>query len=124
MEGSSGQGETVLVTGGTGFLGGWCVIEALRRGYTVKTTVRDLAREEDVRTVVARELDAGNRLSVLEADLTHDSGWEEAAEGCDYVLHVASPITLSQPRDPNELIEPARDGTLRVLRRSLDAGAT
>ncbi len=114
--------ETVLVTGGSGFLGGWCAIELLRRGYRVRTTVRDLAREPDVRAAVASEVDAGDRLSVLAADLRGDDGWEQAAHGCDYVLHVASPFPPAQPKDPDELIVPAREGTLRVLRASLDAG--
>jgi nucleoside-diphosphate-sugar epimerase len=113
---------TVLVTGGSGFLGGWCVVELLRRGYTVKTTVRSLAREAQVRAAVASVVDPGDRRGVLAADLTRDDGWPEAVEGCDYVLHVASPFPPKQPKDPDELIMPAREGTLRVLRASLDAG--
>jgi nucleoside-diphosphate-sugar epimerase len=114
---------TVLVTGGSGFLGGWCVIELLRRGYTVKTTVRSLSREGQVRAAVSSAVDPGNRLTVLAADLTSDEGWPEAVEGCDYVLHVASPFPPKQPKDPDELIVPAREGTLRVLRAGLDAGS-
>jgi dihydroflavonol-4-reductase len=117
-----GSGQTVLVTGGSGFLGGWCVIELLRRGYSVRTTVRDLSREAQVRTAVGSEVDPGDRLSVLAADLTRDEGWAEAVAGCDYVLHVASPFPPKQPKDPDELIVPAREGTLRVLRAGLDAG--
>src|SRR3954447_5262622 len=113
---------TVLVTGGSGFLGGWCVIELLRRGFTVRTTVRSLSREPQVRAAVGSEVDAGERLTVLAADLTTDEGWPEAVAGCDYVLHVASPFPPKQPKDPDELIVPAREGTLRVLRASLDAG--
>jgi nucleoside-diphosphate-sugar epimerase len=114
--------QTVLVTGGSGFLGGWCVIELLRRGYTARTTVRSLAREAQVRAAVGSEVDPGDRLTVLAADLTDDQGWAEAIDGCDYVLHVASPFPPKQPRDADELIVPAREGTLRVLRMSLDAG--
>jgi dihydroflavonol-4-reductase len=88
----------------------------------VRTTVRDLAREPEVREVVASETDPGDRLTVLAADLLADAGWEEAVQGCDYVLHVASPFPPVQPQDHDELIVPARDGTLRVLRASLDAG--
>jgi dihydroflavonol-4-reductase len=112
---------TVLVTGGSGFLGSWCLVELLRRGHTVRTTLRDLSREGEVRAMVASELDAGERLSVHRADLTQDEGWQEAIAGCDYVLHVASPFPPVQPNDPDELIVPARDGALRVLRASLDA---
>lgn len=117
------QPQTVLVTGGSGFLGGWCVIELLRRGYAVRTTVRSLAREPQVRAAVGSEVDPGDRLTVLAADLTNDDGWAEAVQGCDYVLHVASPFPPAQPKDPDELIVPAREGTLRVLRAGLDAGA-
>ena len=119
----NGSGETVLVTGGTGFLGGWCIASLLERGYDVRTTVRDLARERAVRdTVEAAGVDPGSRLEVLAADLTSDAGWAEAVAGCRYVLHVASPFPPVQPKDPDELIVPARDGALRVLRAALDAG--
>ncbi len=114
--------QSVLVTGGSGFLGGWCLVELLRRGYRVRTTVRSLAREQEVRAGVESQVPAGDRLTVLAADLTRDEGWAEAIGGCAYVLHVASPFPPAQPRDPDELIVPARDGTLRVLRESLAAG--
>jgi nucleoside-diphosphate-sugar epimerase len=114
---------TVLVTGGTGFLGGWCIAELRRRGYTVRTTVRNLSREDEVRaSLAAAGVDAAERLSFRAADLTSDEGWADAVAGCDYVLHVASPFPPVQPKDPDELIVPARDGALRVLRASLDAG--
>lgn len=118
------RGETVLVTGGSGFLGGWCVIELLRRDFKVRTTVRDLAKEPEVRKRTASQVaDADDRLTVLAADLGGDAGWAEAVAGCDYVLHVASPFPPTQPDDPDELIVPAREGTLRVLGAALDAGA-
>ncbi len=114
---------TVLVTGGTGFLGGWCIATLLERGRDVRTTVRDLAREEAVRRAVeAAGVDAGARLSVVAADLTRDEGWTDAVAGCRHVLHVASPFPPVQPKDPDELIVPARDGALRVVRAALDAG--
>jgi dihydroflavonol-4-reductase len=99
------------------------VVELLRRGCAVRTTVRDLGKEKDVRARVASELDPGDRLTVLAADLRSDDGWADAVAGCDYVLHVASPFPAAQPKDPDELIVPAREGTLRVLRAALDAGA-
>jgi nucleoside-diphosphate-sugar epimerase len=115
--------SAVLVTGGTGFLGGWCVALALERGHDVRTTVRNPEREAAVRQAVARAgVDPGDRLVVLSADLTSDDGWAEAVAGCQYVLHVASPFPHEQPKDPDELIVPARDGALRVLRAALDAG--
>jgi nucleoside-diphosphate-sugar epimerase len=112
----------VLVTGGSGFLGGWCLVELLRRGHPVRTTLRNLSRETEVWEKLASEVEVGDRLSVLQAELLSDDGWAEAVEGCDYVLHVASPFPPSQPKDPDELIVPAREGTLRVLRAALDAG--
>jgi dihydroflavonol-4-reductase len=125
-----GEDRTVLVTGGSGFLGGWCVAELLRHGHSVRTTVRDLSREDEVRSRV-RNLVVGSagaaadsRLSFVAANLHDDSGWEQAVDGCEHVLHVASPFPLVQPKDPDELIVPARDGTLRVLRAALKAGAT
>jgi nucleoside-diphosphate-sugar epimerase len=122
MESSRAETKTVLVTGGSGFLGGWCLADLLRRGYRVRTTVRDLSREAEIRGGLASVTDPGDRLSVLAADLLSDDGWGEAVDGCDYVLHVASPFPPVQPKDPDELIVPAREGTLRVLRASLDAG--
>jgi len=116
-------GGTVLVTGGTGFLGGWCSTELLRRGYTVRTTLRNLRRAHDLRaSFAAAGIEAGDRLSTVAADLSADDGWADAVAGCDYVLHVASPFPPEQPKDPDELIVPARDGALRVLAASLDAG--
>jgi dihydroflavonol-4-reductase len=122
METSQSQPKSVLVTGGSGFLGSWCLIELLRRGHRVRTTVRDLAREPEVRAAIGSQVDPGDRLAVLAADLRDDAGWEEAVRDCDYVLHVASPFPPTQPKDPDELIVPAREGTLRVLRAGLDAG--
>jgi len=122
MEGSQADTKTVLVSGGSGFLGGWCLVELLERGYRVRTTVRDLSREAEVRAAVGSQLDPGDRLTVLAADLLDDAGWKQAVDGCDYVLHVASPFPPVQPKDPDELIVPAREGTLRVLATSLDAG--
>jgi dihydroflavonol-4-reductase len=122
MEGAQGEMKTALVTGGSGFLGGWCLVELLRHGYRVRTTVRDLAREAEVRAAIGSQVDADDRLTVLAADLLSDEGWEQAVAGCDYVLHVASPFPSAQPKNPEELIVPAREGTLRVLRAALDAG--
>jgi dihydroflavonol-4-reductase len=122
MERSQAQTKTVLVTGGSGFLGSWCAIDLLRRGYVVRATVRDLSREAALRATVAGEVDANARLSVVVADLREDAGWERAVDGCAHVLHVASPFPATQPRDPDELIVPAREGTLRVLKASFDAG--
>jgi dihydroflavonol-4-reductase len=119
---AEGDGKTVLVTGGSGYLGGWCVVELLRRGYRVRTTVRNAAREPEVRAAVGSQADAHHDLSVHVADLMSDEHWQHVIEGCDYVLHVASPLPVSQPKDPDELIVPAREGTVRVTSTALEAG--
>jgi nucleoside-diphosphate-sugar epimerase len=114
----------VLVTGGTGFLGNWCIAQLLDAGYSVRTTVRALAREPSVYDAVrAAGAEPDGRLEVRAADLNADAGWPEAVDGCRYVLHVASPFPPVQPKDPDELIRPARDGALRVLQAALEAGA-
>ena len=108
--------DSVLVTGGTGFLGGHCIAQLLERGYDVRTTVRSAAREPAVRsTLDAAGIDAGSRLTFAVADLESDDGWTAAVAGCRYVLHVASPFPPVQPADADELIVPARDGSLRGL---------
>jgi nucleoside-diphosphate-sugar epimerase len=117
---AEGDGKTVLVTGGSGYLGGWCIVELLQRGYRVRTTVRNPAREPEVRAAVGSQTNAHEHLSVHAADLTSDEHWDNVIEGCDYVLHVASPFPESQPKNPDDLIVPAREGTLRVLRTALD----
>jgi dihydroflavonol-4-reductase len=91
--------------------------------HEARTTVRDLAREGDLRTTPHQggAGDVGERLVMFRADLNSDAGWAEAAAGRDFVLHVASPFPNGGPKDENELIAPARDGTLRVLRAARDA---
>lgn len=118
--------ETVLVTGGSGFLAGWCVYELLRRGCRVRTTVRSPDKIDGVRAAACRgpeEVDDG-LLSVFVADLTRDAGWARAVEGCAYVLHTASPFPAAQPRNPDELLIPAVEGTRRVLSAALRAGVS
>ena len=114
----------VLVTGGSGFVGSHCILQLLAAGHEVRTTVRGLARERDVRAMLkeggAQDAD---RLTFAAADLTRDDGWAQAAAGCDFVLHVASPFPARAPRHEDELITPAREGTVRVLRAARDAGA-
>jgi dihydroflavonol-4-reductase len=113
----------VLVTGGSGFVGMHCIAKLLNEGYRVQTTVRSLNRETNVREMIKMTgIEIGDKLSFVAADLLTDEGWPEAVAGCTYVLHVASPFPATQPKDENELIIPAREGALRVLRASRDAG--
>ncbi|HVH05373.1 MAG TPA: NAD-dependent epimerase/dehydratase family protein [Myxococcota bacterium] len=114
--------QTVLVTGGTGFVASWCIVELLRRGHAVRASVRGLAKEGNARAAVAAPAGSTDRLTFVAADLTRDEGWDAAVAGCDAVLHVASPLGAHASRDPNDLIVPARDGTLRVLRAATQAG--
>jgi len=115
--------ETVLVTGGSGFVAAHCIVQLLDAGYRVRTTVRSPQREGEVRAMVRMGgAEPGEGLSFVTADLIADAGWPEAVAGCDYVLHVASPFPVNVPRDENALIVPAREGGLRVLRAARDAG--
>lgn len=111
----------VLVTGGSGFLGLHTIRQLLNRGYDVRATLRDPGREAEVRAALGGD---DERLELVTADLTADAGWAEAAEGAEYVLHVASPFPAAAPEHEDDLIVPARDGTLRVLRAAHAAGAT
>ena len=115
--------QTVLVTGGSGFIGSHCILQLLAAGYEVRTTVRSLKREDEVRDLLKEGgAEPGGRLTFMAADLENDAGWPQAVAGCDYVLHVASPFPANVPRNEDELIVPARDGAIRVLRASRDAG--
>jgi len=115
--------ERVLVTGGTGFVASHCILQLLEKGYKVKTTLRNLNRKDKVLDMLKfGGISSFENLAFIEADLTKDANWDEAVKGCDYVLHVASPINLEVPKDENEFIQPAVEGTLRVLRAARDAG--
>lgn len=115
--------QIVLVSGGSGFIAGHCIAQLLEQGFHVTTTVRSLDREPAVRASLAEAgVDAGDSLRFVAADLTKDEGWAEAAAGATFVLHVASPFPLEIPDHEDDLIVPARDGALRVLRAARDAG--
>jgi len=115
--------STVLVTGGSGFVGVHTILQLLAAGHEVRTTVRHPDRGKDVVAMLCQGgASSFERLSFFTADLVQDTGWREAVAGCDYVLHVASPLLTNLPKDENELIVPARDGTLRVLHAAREAG--
>jgi nucleoside-diphosphate-sugar epimerase len=111
----------VLVTGGSGYVGTQLIAALLRDGTAVRSTVRSLDREAEMRTAVRRGGGDDAGLEVVTADLMADDGWPGAVAGCADIYHVASPMI--QPKDPDEVIAPAREGTLRVLRAARDAGA-
>jgi nucleoside-diphosphate-sugar epimerase len=110
---------TVLVTGGSGYIAGFTIRQLVAEGWTVRTTIRSLAKEQQVRDI----LDVDNsKLSVFAADLTSDDGWAEAMQGCTHVAHLASPLPDASPKNEDDLIIPARDGALRALRFAKEAG--
>jgi nucleoside-diphosphate-sugar epimerase len=111
----------VLVTGGSGFIASHCILGLLAAGHRVRATVRNLERAADVRKVL-EEAGQNPGLSFAAANLERDDGWQEAIDGNEYVLHVASPFPARSPAHEDELIVPAREGTLRVLRAARAAG--
>ncbi len=113
--------QRVLVTGIGGYVGRHVAAELLTQGYEVVGTVRSLARSESTRSAIAAAA-AAEMLTFVEADLLADGGWDEAMTGCRYVIHVASPFVLAEPKDENDLIAPAVEGTRRVLGAAKRAG--
>lgn len=109
----------VLVTGGSGYIAGFLIRQLVQEGWTVHTTVRSLEREAALRTLLQVD---DRRLRVFAADLLGDAGWAEAVQGCTHVAHLASPLPRGVPKDADELVVPAREGALRVLRAARDAG--
>jgi dihydroflavonol-4-reductase len=114
--------KKVLVTGISGFVAQHCAAELLRKGYAVKGSVRRLAKVDEVTNGIKKEVDPKGNLEFCELDLLKDEGWDQAMLGCDFVLHIASPFVVKAPKDENELIKPAVEGTLRALRAAKKAG--
>ena len=115
--------ESVLVTGGSGYLGVQCILHLLLKQYAVKTTIRTESKKKQVlESLKAGGINNFDKLSFIEADLTSDKNWDIAVKGCKYVLHVASPFPAVDPENEDEVIIPARDGVLRVLKASEKAG--
>ena len=113
--------EKVLVTGASGFIAEHCIIELLKNGYSVKGSLRTMNREQEVRDAVKTETD-DTKLEFCKLDLLEDDGWEDAMWDCDYLMHVASPFVIEDPKDENDLIKPAKEGTLRALNAAKKAG--
>jgi nucleoside-diphosphate-sugar epimerase len=120
---NSNHSPLVLVTGGTGFVGIHCILQLLEKGYRVRTTIRSISRKEEVIDMLKNGgLTSFENLSFIETDLSSDYNWDKAAENCEYILHVASPISLTLPKTEDETIKPAIEGTLRVLNAAKAAG--
>jgi len=114
--------KKVLVTGISGFVGQHCAAELLKKGYSVRGSVRSLSKIEEVIFGISKEIDPKGKLEFCEIDLMKDVGWDKAMEGCDFVLHIASPFVVKVPKDENELIQPAVEGTIRALNAAKKAG--
>ena len=115
---------TVLVTGASGFIAMHCIVQLLEQGYRVRGTLRTPSRETNLRETFAKHVAADDRLEFMTTDLTKDEGWDDAAKGCKYILHVASPLPSQSPRHEDEVIVPAVEGTLRVLKAAAGAGVS
>lgn len=123
MTTNSNQEKLVLVTGGSGFIAVHCILQLLNAGYQVRATLRNLSREAGVRSMLKEGgVEAGERLSFIQADLSADTNWNEAVKDCTYVIHVASPTPKLNFKHEDEMIIPAREGLLRVFRAAKDAG--
>lgn len=113
---------TVLVTGASGFIASHCIVQLLEKGYRVRGTLRTPSRADSIRKAIAAQVDPGDRLEFCTADLASDEGWADAVKGCKYVLHVASPFPKEPPKHEDELIIPAKEGAIRVLKAASEAG--
>lgn len=114
--------KKVLVTGISGFVGQHCAAELLKKGYAVRGSIRSLSKTDEVINGIKKEIDPKGNLEFCELDLMKDAGWDKAMEGCDFVLHIASPFVVKDPKDENVLIKPAVEGTLRALKAAKKAG--
>ena len=111
--------DKVLVTGASGFIGLHCIAQLLQAGYQVKGSLRSRARESEIRNALSKVVNAENRLEICELDLLKDDGWDDAVSGCDYVMHVASPLLDREPKDQDEIIRPAHEGLMRAIKSSV-----
>lgn len=114
--------ELVTITGANGYIAVHTIRLLLEAGYRVRGTLRDTARGALIRAALAPLVDV-SALDFARADLASDDGWAAAMTGADYVIHMASPVPAEVPRREEELIAPAREGTLRVMGAAAAAGA-
>jgi len=114
--------KKVLLTGITGYIANHCAVELLKNGYSVRGSLRNISKSEKIINAIKKEVDPKDNLEFCELNLLNDKGWNDAAKGCDFVMHVASPFINKEPKDENEYIRPAVDGTIRALKAAKSAG--
>lgn len=114
--------KKVLLTGISGYIGNQCAVELLKNGYFVLGSVRSLSKKEKVIEAIKKEIDPTDNLEFCVLNLLEDTGWDKAMEGCEFVLHVASPFINIEPKDESEYIKPAVEGTMRALKAAKKAG--
>lgn len=114
--------KKVLLTGISGYIGLHCAVELLKQGYAVKGSVRSLSKADKLIKTIEKHIDPKGNLEFCELDLLNDNGWDQAVSGCDFVMHVASPFFSKTPKDENDLIKPAVEGTQRALKAAHKAG--
>ena len=114
--------KKVLLTGITGYIANHCAVELLKNGYSVRGSLRNISKSDKIVNVIKKEVDPKDNLEFCELNLLNDEGWNDAAKGCDFVMHVASPFINIEPKDENEYIRPAVDGTMRALKAAKSAG--
>ncbi len=114
--------QTVLLTGISGFIGLHIAKQLLDQGFHVRGSIRNLKKAANIKNTLKEASSDVSELSFVELDLTSDKGWDNAAAGCDYVMHVASPFAVAEPKHEDEMIKPAVDGSLRALRAAEKAG--
>jgi dihydroflavonol-4-reductase len=114
--------KKVLLTGISGYIANHCAVELLKNGYSVRGSLRNISKSEKIVNAIKKEVDPKDNLEFCELNLLNDKGWDDAAKGCDFVMHVASPFINIEPKDENEYIRPAVDGTMRALKAAKSAG--
>ena len=114
--------KKVLLTGISGYIANHCAVELLKNGYSVRGSLRNISKSEKIVNAIKKEVDQKDNLEFCELNLLNDKGWDDAAKGCDCVMHVASPFINMEPKDENEYIRPAVDGTMRALKAAKSAG--
>jgi len=114
--------KRVMITGVSGYIGQHCAVELLKSGYAVRGSVRNLSKSDKLTEIIKKEVDPKGKLEFCELNLMEDKGWNQAMQGCDFVLHVASPFVTSEPKDENDLIKPAVEGTQRAIKAAKKAG--